>query len=989
MLYAERFRLVWTPLLKKRGQKMFQAVGVICPPALGSGGELTLTVGKQKVTAQPIDLIKYPTPVPTQDDEHMYLWLIPQPEAPVTCRITWKTPLGQTHKDALKIRPAQPSNVHVIFKTHLDLGYTHRLDEVIRLFRTEHMEKLLDNLDATADRKPGKRFVWTLSSWLLEQCLDPRHVKPEHLKRLEKHVRGGQVVWGLMPFTTHSEFFGREEICRSLYAARRLAERFGMDVPTGAKMTDVPAHTASLAMAFRAAGGRFFQIGTNPDCRPPKVPPLFWWKLPDGERMLTHYQGTYGTVLLPPPNWPYQEWPAVQMTNDNVGPQGLEVIQVVEWIEKHFDWPKCNTGRLEDFAEAVIKRHGHELPEVEKEFTDWWIHGIASQAAETATARVDKDRLPHAESLHTLLSLANGKPVDKRIGEAVTEAYQNLALYTEHTWGDHAADAREALPQGNRYTSDVFANDRTAPPVDRWEASWEDKAAFARKAREGAERVESSGLERLAAHLGGGKSETGIVLFNGLNWARGGVVRMADRGLPKGDFDLVDASTGSPVTYLRREGTLEFVSPRVPACGYLRLDVKPASKRKQPGLDADWHGAKLVLHSQGYTMQFHTKGGLARWHDRDRSSQWCSCEAEFPLGTYLYEMPGEERIRRFARKVHTNCGNICGDLTMGYFNRHDYAGVKDFGPVGGGKAKVTPEITPLYSRVVVEADCPVRKIKGRRSGDAKKYRTTFTHYRGHRDLHVRMELTGKRATYAAEAGYGFFPLAGEEPMVMIDRIFHTMQPGEDLAKGVNARHMAVHHGVRVELKHAGLNFYPLHTPLISFGKPGLYLYDEDRDLNGVLYAGLFNNGWGTNFAQWQSGDFCYDFVLRPSGNDDWDGGLHRGGAEVFRPLLATVVQGARGEPSGSWMEIDSDKVQLVAFKPAEFGSGLVLRLWNADVDPSVAEIRSSCFGKKTVLRRGDLLERPAGKAIDAKASGAFRVKLKPNEVMTLVIQAGT
>jgi hypothetical protein len=276
------------------------------------------------------------------------------------------------------------------------------------------------------------------------------------------------------------------------------------------------------------------------------------------------------------------------------------------------------------------------------------------------------------------------------------------------------------------------------------------------------------------------------------------------------------------------------------------------------------------------------------------------------------------------------------------------------------------------------------KAARRRPGNAARYRTTFTKYRGRGDLHVRIELQGKRATYAAEAGYGIFPLAGEEPYVMIDRIFHTVEPEEGFVRGVNVRHMVVHHGVRVELKHAGMNFYPLHTPLISFGKPGAYLFDGDGKVNGVLYANLFNNCWGTNFAQWQSGDLAYDFVLRPTGNDAWDGGLARGGAEVFRPLPATVVHGARGEACGSWVAIDPESVQVMALKPADFGAGTVMRLWNADVDKVTAKIKLPRMKKSNSLQRCDLLERPQGKAITQGANGEYRVTIGPNELVTLL-----
>ena len=110
---------------------------------------------------------------------------------------------------------------------------------------------------------------------------------------------------------------------------------------------------------------------------------------------------------------------------------------------------------------------------------------------------------------------------------------------------------------------------------------------------------------------------------------------------------------------------------------------------------------------------------------------------------------------------------------------------------------------------------------------------------------------------------------------------------------------------RVELEHAGMNLYPLDTPLVGFGQPGAYRFDDNAaGTNGVLYATLFDNCWGTNFAQWQSGDFSFDFVLSPTGNDDWDGGLARGGAEVFRPLVASVCRAGRGPASRSLLKVD-------------------------------------------------------------------------------------
>lgn len=980
--HDNRFHLFWTPFLKKQGGKTLQAVGLSCPPSLGSGGEFALRIAGKTLKAVPIDLPRYPAGYMDQNAPAIYLWLVPRPARRTPCEATWKTPSGQAWRDRIDLKPADPITVHVVCKTHVDLGYTAPLAEVLADYRTRQLDQLLSNLEKTESNKPGQRFVWTMPTWLLEQCLDEKEVTAPRRRRIEKFIRNGQLVFGLQPFTPHSEFFGIEEMCRSLYAARRLAERFGVPVPKAAKLTDVPAHTASMAMAFASAGGEFLQIGTNPDSRGATVPQLFWWKLPDSTRILCHQQGTYGTTLLPPSDYPYRDWLALDVTHDNAGPADLGVIEQIKWIEEHFDAPVCKTGRLEDFAEAIVKSAGRSLPEVEGEPTDWWIHGIASHAEPTALARRNKDRLPAVEIVQTLTGLAGGGSV-AQTADMFRRGYEALSLYTEHTWGDHASDADRALPKNGRYTAAVSSEGKLKPPVDRWVQTWRDKAAHALNADAITNTLEKDALERAASKLASKRGNPGVMLFNVASWKRGGLVRMSDAGLPRGEFELVDSTTGAAILYERRDGALEFIAPPVPACGYLYLEVRPVRQRSLPGPQADWNNKHLTLHFESYSLQFHKAGGMCRWHDRARSMQWCSNEVEFPMGTYLYEMPGGKRMRHFARHVHGNAW----EATAGFFNRHGYEGMSDFGPIGGSTATVTPEIGSLRSSIVVEAACPQRKVPGRRSGDAKRYRTTFTVYRGYRDLHVSIELFDKQPTFAAEAGYGFFPFYGCEPYVLVDRIAHLVEPHHDFAKGVNTGHMAVHHGVRIELEHAGMNFYPLDTPLVGFGHPGLWHYNDAPDYeNGVLYSTLFANGWGTNFAQWQSGNLKFNFVCRPTGNDEWDGGLARGGLEVFRPITGTVVQGAPAAAAQSMLQIDSDLVHLVAMKPAEFGKGVVMRLWSADPDPLTTRLTLPFAKRGDMLEFCDLLERPTGKRISIDKQGVAKLPMRPHQIMTLLMR---
>jgi len=974
---AECFRLVWTPFIQKRKNRQYQAVGVVCPRVLGSGGDLELRVGGRKYTARQSELSRYP------NEPYTYLWLIPRPARVTQCKAAWKTPFKQIYRDTLKLKPAEKCRINVIFKAQADLGYQALDDELFSLDNPEFIEVLLNLFDMTAQRKRPRRLICTFSTRLVNHCLDPKRVSQQNLDRLKHHILSGQLLWGLLPFNMHSESCGLEEMCRDIYAARRLSERFGQAIPQAASVHNIPAHTATLGMVLRSAGCKFLQISGNGDAPSPSAGPLFLWCLPDETELLCYHHSGIETPLLPSSDWPWPDWLSVQVIGKKAESRVSEIIEELDWIESIFDWPVCKISSLEDYGRSVISHSKENLPVIEKEFVDPWISGITGEARSTGLARLDKYRLAGVETLHTLKALTSGKAVPEGIRADIRKAYQELALYSEHTWSPQVTDTHNASGKEDYYKRPIRASNKSAPSADEKMAGLPDKTDLVDSAHKTIDGLESGAVVGLAGKKVSGDRRTHIVLYNCLSWARSGAVRIRDHGLLKGEFELVDPTTGGKVLYERGNGEIEFVSPPVPACGYLALQVRPVRHRSVPRPLSEWNQGNLSLNSDSYSLQFHRAGGLVRWYDRVHSCQWCSHKVEFPMGTYLYEMPGFERIISFAS--HTLCG-IDSDL-IGRYYRRGYENMSNFGPVSGNRAQITGEITPLYSRVTIKADCPTRKPSRRRSGDIRGYQTTFTCYRGQSDLYVNMQLSGKRPTFAAEAGYTFFPFAEEHPIVMIDRIGHCVLSGDDFADNANAGHMAVYRGLRVEGRHVGINFYPLHTPLVSIGSPGAYFYDDNSEYKtGIIYATLFSNCWGINYPQCQSGDYSYDFVMDPTGNDDWDGGMTRQGTELHRPLLAKVTAGFRGEPTKSLLSIEPASIELVNLKPADFESGIVFRLWNADVESVVARLKLPNLRRKDSLWLCDLLERPSRRNIKVDWEGQARITLKPNQIITMLLQ---
>ncbi|MCU0780656.1 MAG: hypothetical protein MUF04_06080, partial [Akkermansiaceae bacterium] len=70
--------------------------------------------------------------------------------------------------------PLKIGSLWVVFKRHLDSGYTRMIDEVLKRYREGMMEWALMIVDATRGLPNEQRFSWTLAGWPLSHALGPR-----------------------------------------------------------------------------------------------------------------------------------------------------------------------------------------------------------------------------------------------------------------------------------------------------------------------------------------------------------------------------------------------------------------------------------------------------------------------------------------------------------------------------------------------------------------------------------------------------------------------------------------------------------------------------------------------------------------------------------------------------------------------------------------------------------------------------------------------
>lgn len=98
---------------------------------------------------------------------------------------------------------ATVDKVYVVFKTHLDVGFTDLSSVVTDRYVNEFIPKALTLFERIAAEKSGDRYVWTTGAWLIWKYLHT--ASAQDVKRMEAAIRRGDIVWNAVPYTYESE----------------------------------------------------------------------------------------------------------------------------------------------------------------------------------------------------------------------------------------------------------------------------------------------------------------------------------------------------------------------------------------------------------------------------------------------------------------------------------------------------------------------------------------------------------------------------------------------------------------------------------------------------------------------------------------------------------------------------------------------------------------------------------------------------------------
>jgi len=349
-----------------------------------------------------------------------------------------------------------PRTIHLVFKTHLDIGFTDLAANV----RRQYHERFIPQAIATAahffrEDAAHPAFIWTTGAWLIWDHLEtqPR----ARVRALEEAIGRGLIRWHALPFTTHSELLSPALFRAGLSYAAELDRRFGTKT-IAAKLTDVPGHARGIVPLLAEAGVKFLHIGINAASRVPEVPELFRWQAA-GAEVLVMVQNSYGATHFPPG---VADGLSFAHTNDNLGPQSVpQTVEVYRELQHAHPGIAIRAATLDDYARRVWPRRA-EFPVVDLELGDSWIHGAGS----------DPQKLQRY--------LALGRLYDKFAAEPETPQRlafaRRLAMVAEHTWG---VDIKSYLRDETAWDRPAFAAARQADYRFAFtESSWAEQRAY-------------------------------------------------------------------------------------------------------------------------------------------------------------------------------------------------------------------------------------------------------------------------------------------------------------------------------------------------------------------------------------------------------------------------------------------------------------------------------------------------------------------------------
>ena len=814
----------------------------------------------------------------------------------------------------VELKPPGVRDLWILPHSHVDIGYTHRQEEIVKL-QISNLETGIKLARDSAANPPGLRFKWNPEAvWSLDHYL--RCATPEQRTGLLDAVRRGDVGVDGLYGNMLTGLCRPEELAQCLAIGAQVSNLTGVPLAT-ASICDVPGYTWGLVPIMAQAGVKYFAIGPNFADRVGTIhqwddKPFYWKSQSGGERVLCwvvdnyHHLGDLEKSVLDQVarlegnGFPYStsfifwvgSWPGGGV--DNAPPDEKIVEKALAWNAKYAA-PKVSIGLTREFFADFERKHGAGLPELAGDLTPYWEDGAGSTSRETAMNRSSGDRLAQASALFAMRE-PRGYPAAK-----FQEAWKNVLLYSEHTWGAHCSISKP---------DDPFTLDQ-----------WQVKGGFARDA-------ERQSTDLLKAALPPATATNEIDVYNTTQWERTDLA-VVPREL--GGESVADAQ-GMPVPCQRlASGELAFRAKQVPPFGakrYRLSELPPAA----------FVGAKVTgpatLQTPLLSVEVDPASGAVKsLRLGDEKHDYADPTAAVALNDYRYVLGTDAK-----------------------------------GAQSNGPARIEVlEKGPLVASLRIESEAPgcdslVREVRVVDGLDRV-------------ELVNRVARKSVREKDGVHFGFGFNVPAGT---VRMETPWAVVRPNLDQLPGSCRNWFTVQRWVDVSNDNCGITWAPLDAPLMEIGGLTANLLGSvpfgawmTTALDSqTLYSWAQNNHWHTNYKIDQPGVTTFRYILRPHRGGYAAAEAARFGHETTRPLLVAAAGGPQAP--ASLLTVSPPGVLVETLKVSEDGKALIVRLFGVSGQAEVATLVWPGL-KPAAVWLTDLTENPLRPAAGGIAVPAYGI----------------
>ncbi|MBI9060714.1 MAG: hypothetical protein JEZ14_01915 [Marinilabiliaceae bacterium] len=873
-----------------------------------------------------------------------------------------KTDAGDTNN--------QVTDIVVVFKMHVDIGYTNWAEGVLQKYCNEMLDETLKSIDETSHLPQSEQFVWTIPSWPLKYLLENCPV--EKRAKLEQAVKDQRIIAHALPLTFETEASDLENLVRGLSYASEINKKYGLEAARGAKLTDVPSHSRILPTVLKNAGIDFLHLGCNPGSVSPDVPNLFWWQGPDGKRLLTFYWAEYyGSGILPPKNWPHKTWLAMIHTHENSGaPTPEEVAQLLKTAKEKMPHAKVKIGSLSDFYDLLIKEEP-ELPIVSGDMPDTWIHGYMSMPRETKLSKQLQRETYNTEILNAQLNQwgVNANNIEPYIADAV----ENMILYDEHTFGAAMTHADQ-----HKWTyNDEFKINKSLGNYDFIEGTWQEKGNRIRKT----EKIIVPLMKHQLTHLAASVKVEGkrIVVYNPLPWTRSGRVNLF-AGVYQKNFKihgLKDVSTGKVISVYEDYNLISFDAESVPSMGYKTYIPLLEPYENEPSTSLN--RTNNTLENNYFKLQIDPqKGTLTSVFDKRNNRELASQTSNQGFGQYMLERPGQKKIDAY-NKAYIKPG--AENWAKNEMIRPSIPNQESVIYTGSCEKIVYADMdNAVRATVFGQLDNP----------DSQRYMVTYTLYENQPYIEVVWGVDGKKPNSLPEAGWLSFPFNMDKPEYRLYRTGGIVDPQREFVERTNQDFYFLNTSMTMfDGMGNGVALNCPTSPGVSIDNPGLFQFSKKKELTtGDLFVNLYNTQWGTNFTEWIEGSFSSKMYIWSYANYDSETSFISPSEETRVPLKGVFYDGSKGVMplTQEGISLSRKGILVTAFHSNTDGDGKLLRLWEQAGKGGMCKITLSCEGHFTRAYPCNL----RGEITNSKGikitNNSFRYDIKANQPVSFIVK---